>query len=127
MAEEREERERALLLLNEEFDKRLAELEGLRGSVDSRATFLVGAVAVVVPIFLGLDREWVVSALAAVAYAVTFGLGLWTIWPVDFKTTPAPDGVIQRYREALKSPANVREQMLGILVGSKGEMVDQNA
>lgn len=118
------ERERALETMNADFDRRILEQATSANGIDTKATFLLGATAIAVQVFLGLDRQDDLAVLAFSGFVATFACGLTSIWPRSYQVIPFPDAVNADYEQWKDSGlANVRELILGKLVGGKAQVI----
>src|SRR5437764_45028 len=94
-----EERERALELINDEFNRRIEGQAAAGAAIDSKATLVVGTVVLAVQIFLGVNRAapWSGFALGAFGVALVFGLGAGALR--TYKTVPRPQAVVDFYEQ----------------------------
>jgi len=119
-----DERERTLELINEEFDKRLEQQARAGLAIDTKATVIVGFVVVAVQIFVGLKHTQPWATLAFLFLLVSFVSGVGTIALRKYTAFPRPQPVLDFYNEhSVAGTVNLRERVLGKLVGTKAEAV----
>jgi hypothetical protein len=115
------ERVRALEQVNAEFDRRMQEQAASANGIDTKATFLLGAIAIAVQVFLGLDRQDTWAGAAYFIFGLSFVAGLVALWPRGHLVVPNPAVLKERYLEWVgQGVPNVQEQILSTWMSSPG-------
>jgi hypothetical protein len=122
-----EERVAALVLVNDELKYRLdAQADSAKG-IETKAVILVGFAATAVQFVISHNHKPVWAVLAAAAYAIAFGAGLWAIRLRHFKAVPEPAFLGAKYEAALDAnTVAIREYLLVSLIGTRIDTFAKN-
>ncbi len=86
-----------LELINSELAARFARQDEAGRGIDTKATTVAGFAAVAAQFLATRHTQPILAGLAYAAYAVAFGLAMWTLAVAKYNDPPKPRHLVERY------------------------------